>query len=217
MTARPPLARIAVGVLALAAAALALGWAGSGPLAAPPLAHPNRWGRWLEGRGPVVAAFSLLRVAAIAVLGYLVVVTLVGAALRMAGAASLVGLADRVTIAPVRRMLAGSLGLGLAAAGILAPAAPRAGVPVAMAQAATPATADTPPSTVTMRQLGPAEPPAPESAPAPVAGPAPEISAPPATWTVEPGECFWSIAERGWPTAGAGLPVTARSSPTGGG
>ena len=176
-------------VLALGVAAAALQWAGQGPLAAPPLTDPGRWAAWLDGRDPIVAAFSLLRLVALAGLWYVAIVTVAGAVLRLVGAASLVRLTDRVTIAPVRRMLAGSVSLGLAASGVLAVAAPALRTPVAAA-AQQPST-DTPPSTVTMHRLDPTE-----TVPGPPAT-APQVT--PATttdrWTVKRGECFWSIAE----------------------
>ena len=181
---------------ALAAAAVALQWAGHGALAAPPLTAPEHWATWLESRDPVLAAFSLLRLFALGCLWYLVGVTLLGALVRLAGAGALVRLTDRVTVAPVRRMLAGGVSLGLAASGVVAVAAPALRAPLAAAQTSTTSTSTTtvPPATVTMHRLGPAEPP---RAVAPV--PVPEVAQPaqPATlrWTVKPGECFWSIAE----------------------
>ena len=185
---RRPFGGAATWVLALGVAAAALQWAGQGPLAGPPLTHPGRWGAWLAGRDPIVAAFSLLRVLALAGLWYVAIVTVVGAVLRLVGAASLVRLTDRVTVAPVRRMLAGSVSLGLAASGVLAVAAPALRTPVA---AAAQQTATETPTTVTMHRLGPTE-----TVPAPPATP-PQVA--PATttdrWTVKPGECFWSIAE----------------------
>lgn len=166
----------------LGVAAWALQWAGHGPLAPPPLGNPGRWRVWLEGRDPVVAAFSVLRLAALGGLSYLVVVTAIGAALRMAGAASLVRITDRFTVAPVRRMLAGTMSLGLAASGVV-------GVAATTAAAQTQSTTTTaPPSSVTMHLLGPTE--------AVSALPVPEVAPPPTErWTVKPGECFWSIAE----------------------
>lgn len=174
-------------------AAVALHWAGAGPLATPPLSEPGRWAGWLEGRDPLMAAFSLLRLAALGGLWYLVAVTLLGAGLRAAGAASLVRVADRITIGPVRRLLAGSISLGLAASGVAVVAAPAMRLPVATAQTTTSTTTATPPATVTMHRLGPAEalavPPAPQVT---------QVSTPaqaPDRWTVKPGECFWSIAD----------------------
>jgi nucleoid-associated protein YgaU len=180
-------------VAGLGAAAAALHWAGAGPLAGPPLTEPARWAAWLDGRDPLVAAFGVLRLVALGGLWYLAAVTLVGAALRAAGAVRLVRIADRLTVGPVRRMLAGSVSLGLAASGVMAVAAPAVRLPAAVAQTSTTSTTALPPATVTMHRLGPAEPRA-----APPVPQVTEISTPaPAAdrWTVKPGECFWTIAE----------------------
>lgn len=181
-----------VWILALGGVAVALHWAGGGQLVAPPLTEPGRWGAWLDGRPPVVAAFGLLRLVALATLWYTAVATVVGAVLRLVGAAALVRVADRFTIGPVRRLLAGSLSLGLASSGLLAVAAPALRSPVAAAQTAatttTSTTAGPGAGVVTMHRLGPAETPA-----TPAAAPVTRIEA--GRWTVKPGECFWSIAE----------------------
>jgi hypothetical protein len=178
----------------LGAAALALEWAGRGPLAGPPLSDPGRWAAWLEGRDPLIAAFSLVRLVALGSLWYFVAVTLLGAGLRAAGAGSLVRVTDRITIGPVRRMLAGSVSLGLAASGVVAVAAPIVRLPAAVAQTSTTTTtAAVPPATVTMHRLGPAEPvtvaPVPQVVQLATPAPAPD------RWTVRAGECFWTIAE----------------------
>jgi len=179
-------------------------------LAAPSLTEPGRWAAWLEARDPIVAAFSILRLVAHGGLWYLAVATLVGLLLRMVGAASLVRVADRLTIGPVRRMLAGTMSLGLAASGVLAVAAPALRAPVAAAtqsvepsatSTSTTATSTTAtstsavsPATVTMHQLAPAE-----IGQPPAVAPAPEVAtattSPADHWTVRPGECFWSIAD----------------------
>ncbi len=185
----------ALGWLAgLAVAAFVLAWAGRGSLAAPPLAEPDRWAAWLESRGPIAAGFACLRLVAQAGLWYVVVATLVGTVLRLVGAASLVRAADRLTVGPVRRMLAGTMTMGLAASGVLAVAAPALRTPAAAAQALQPTTTTStiPPATVTMHRISPAE-----ALPPRAVAPAPEI-VPASTqrWTVGPGECFWSIAEQ---------------------
>lgn len=192
-------------VAALGAAATVLRWTGRGALAAPSLTAPGRWADWLEARDPIVAAFGILRLVALGGLWYLAIVTLVGALLRMVGAASLVRVTDRLTIGPVRRMLAGTMSLGLAASGVLAVAAPAFRAPVSAAtQAFDPSTTSTStvptsttavaPATVTMHRLGPLE-----SAQPPAVASAPEIAkataSPADQWTVKPGECFWSIAD----------------------
>ena len=200
----------------LAAATLALQWSGRGALAPPPVGHPGQWNAWLDGRDPVTAAFAILRLVALACLWYLLVATAAGVVLRLLGAARMVAAADRLTVGPVRRLLAG-VSLGLAATTVGAVIGPAAVVPAALASqttsTSTTATSTTvgpagTPSTITMHRLGPTD-----SAPAP--SPAvPEVSpvsAPPTTaattpapqpaaavagtWTVRPGQCFWSIAE----------------------
>jgi hypothetical protein len=186
------LAATTVWVGGLGAAAVALQWAGAGALAGPPLTEPGGWASWLEGRDPLVAAFALLRLAALGGLWYLAAVTLLGAGLRAAGAVRLVRITDRLTIGPVRRMLAGSVSLGLAASGVVAVAAPAMRLSVAVAQTSTTSTT-TPPATITMHRLGPSEP-----LTVPLAPHVTQISTPapaPDRWAVKPGECFWTIAE----------------------
>ena len=176
-------------VVGLGLVAAALQWAGRGPLAPPPLGDPGRWGAWLEERTPIVAAFSLVRLLAVGTLWYLVAATFVGAVLRVAGAASLVRVADRFTIGPIRRMLAGSVGLGLAASGLVAVAAPAVRIPAAVAQTTTTTTTTpTEPATVTMHRLSPVDAPVTQ-----VVAPVPKLET--NRWTVKPGECFWSIAD----------------------
>lgn len=186
------LAAASVWVGGLGAVAAALHWAGAGPLAGPPLTDPARWTTWLEGRDPLMAAFGLLRLAALGGLWYLAAVSLLGAGLRAAGAVRLVRVADRLTIGPVRRMLAGSVSLGLAASGVVAVAAPAMRLPVAVAQTSTTSTT-VPPATITMHRLGPADPltVAPVPQVTQISTPAPAHD----RWTVKPGECFWTIAE----------------------
>ena len=184
-------------VVGLGVAAAVLQWAGRGVLATPALTDPHRWGDWLQSRDPIVAAFSVLRLFALGGLWYVVIATVVGALLRMVGAASLVHVTDRLTIGPVRRMLAGTMSLGLAASGVVGVAAPALRSPVAAAtQTSTssttaPPTTATSPATVTMHRLGPVE-----VAETPAVAPQPDVDrTAPAQWTVKPGECFWSIAD----------------------
>ena len=197
--------RAIVWVVSLGAAAALLQWTGRGVLAAPSLTEPDRWADWLEARDPIVAAFGVLRLVALGGLWYLAIVTVVGALLRMVGAASLVRITDRLTIGPVRRMLAGTMSLGLAASGVLAVVAPALRAPVSAAsqafESSTTSTSTVPtsttavaPATVTMHRLGPLQ-----TAPPPAVTSAPDTAkataAPADQWTVKPGECFWSIAD----------------------
>ncbi|HEX3620861.1 MAG TPA: hypothetical protein VHT97_00940 [Acidimicrobiales bacterium] len=131
-----------VGAATLMVAALALQRSGRGLLAAPPLNRPERWADWLQGRDPIAAAFSLVRVAGLAALWYLAAITVVGLVLRLLGAARLVAATDRLTVAPVRRLLAG-VSLGLAATTVVAVAAPATLLPAAMAAQAAPTSTST--------------------------------------------------------------------------
>jgi hypothetical protein len=187
----------------LAGAALALQQSGRGALAPPPLAHPGQWAGWLLRREPVAAAFSLLRLVGLGALWYLVAVTVVGVVLRLVGAARLVTAADRLTVAPVRRLLAG-ISLGLAATTVATVAGPATLLPVAVASQPAPTTTTTttlarpgsdPPATVTMHLLSPAELAPAAAAPAPSAQTVPPAASAAGHWTVRPGECFWTIAE----------------------
>jgi hypothetical protein len=181
-------------LLGMVGAGSALLWSGRGALAPPPLRDPARWSAWLDGRDPAAAAFSLLRLVALGALWYLVAVTVLGLVLRLAGAARLAALTDRVTVAPVRRLLAGvSLSLAATIAG------PAALLPLAGASQPVSTTSTAPPATVTMHLVAPGEAPAP-AVPLPSVTEAPPGVVTPAAlaadrWTVKPGECFWTIAE----------------------
>jgi nucleoid-associated protein YgaU len=189
--------RLAAWVAGIALALVALSLTGHGALSPPPLGAPHRWPAWFEQRDPASAAIALVRMAAVGGCWYLAAVTVVGVALRLLRADVLVAIADRVTVAPIRRLLAGSLTLtlaGIGPTGMLAAAAQPA--PPATSTSVTTSAQTAPPATVTMRRLPPAgtEPDAP--------APPPGTPSPGRTWTVAPGECFWTIAadvlERAW-------------------
>jgi hypothetical protein len=201
MTAPRRLAGTACWVAALAGAAVALEASGGGALAPPPLTAPGGWGAWLDGREPVAAALAIVRLAGLGLLWYLAVATLVGVVLRLARAGRLVAVADRLTVPPLRRLLAGSLTAGLLASGpgALALAAPALrGQPAAASQPGPTTTTtrmtDGPPATITMHALAPAG--EAQAAPpvVPTTGPPPVVAAPD-RWTVQPGQCLWTIAE----------------------
>ena len=204
---------LALWVVVVGAVLAALHVAGRGALTPPPLRSPSAWGTWLAGREPVVAAFALLRLLALAGAWYLAAVTVAGAAVRLASRQRLVAAVDRVTLPPLRRLLAATLSVGL---GTLTPAMAAAHPPsIAAAAAATTSvpgpttttnpTGGGPPATLTMRQL---QPPADDS---PSAVPAADRPPPDGgrTWTVQPGQCFWSIAEAVLVEA-RGRPVAAK-------
>ena len=123
---------------------------------------------------------------------YLAGATVVGGALRLARADVLVAIADRVTIAPVRHLLAGALtltlvGIGPAGAQTLRPTTTTStSIPVTTTSTTTTTTAGVP-ATVLMQRLPPvgAE---------PAVTPGPEARSPD-HYTVQPGDCFWTIAD----------------------
>ena len=170
----------------------ALATSGHGALSPPPLGDPGRWPVWFEQREPAEAAFAILRLAAVGGCWYLAATTAVGALLRLFRADGLVAVVDRVTVAPVRHLLAGSLTLtlaGLGPMGVLTAAAQPA--PTTTSTSANSAsTATTAPATITMRRLPQAGPePSPPALPTP-----PEIRVAD-SYTVVPGDCFWTIAD----------------------
>ena len=124
---------------------------------------------------------------------------MVGVASRALRADGLVAIADRLTVPAVRRLLAATAGLTLAAGISPALAYPsRSPAPAAVAVDTTTTVADGPAPTLTMRLLGPTAAPVPDALPPP----ATPSSRSDDSWTVRPGECFWSIAadvlERAW-------------------
>jgi hypothetical protein len=190
------LLRLAGWFALVVAVTVALGRSGTGSLAPPPLAHPGEWSAWVAGRDPVTAAVALVRVAALLGAWYLLVASVVAVGVRAARADRLARLTDRVTVPVVRRLVAATAGLTLASGITPALALAHPSAPAAMvASAPTSTTTSTPPldppPTLTMRLLAPVPEPVPAAtAPVPAIGP---DDAP--TWTVRPGQCFWSIAE----------------------
>ncbi|HEX2272921.1 MAG TPA: hypothetical protein VHG90_03495 [Acidimicrobiales bacterium] len=168
--------------IAVAVALGGLHLAGRGPLAPPPLTSPPGWGQWLQQRDPVVAAFAVLRLAALGLGWYTAAVTLAGAAARLASRRHLVAALDRLTLPPLRRLLAATVSASLTA-GVTSPALAAPDHHPAPVVADTPAPGTTAP-TITMRHL----PPATETPPLPA-------RRADRTWTVQPGQSFWSIAE----------------------
>jgi nucleoid-associated protein YgaU len=179
-----------VGIAGVTFAVVALAASGGGALSPPPLGSPGDWQAWFDQRDPATAAFAILRLAAVGGCWYLAVTTVVGALLRLVRAEVLVALADRVTVPAVRRLLAGSLTLSLAGIGptaTLAAAQPAPSSTSVPSSTSTSVPGATTPDTITMRRL-----------PAPGADLGPPVDTvvqPRDRWTVQPGDCFWSIAD----------------------
>lgn len=177
----------------LIATSVALHCAGRGPLALPPA---DRLGDWLRQTDPVVVSFALVRALALALAAYAAAVTAAGTVARSLGAVRLAAVVDRLTLPVLRRLFAVSLSMGVAAT-TTAVATP---LPAMAAEGTGDPAAAGPPPTLKMHRLpdGSSTPihPAPQEAPPAASeheeshgGPAP------AHWRVEPGQCFWSIAE----------------------
>ena len=187
-------AALAIWAVAVGAALGVLHLAGRGPLAAPPLRSPSVWGSWVTERDPVVAAFALVRLFALGGAWYVAAVSVIGGAARLASRPRVAAAVDRLTVPPLRRALPALLSVGLGA-GALSPgvAAADQRQPPATVDARAPSSPEgAPPPTVVMRRLPPPAHSSPTTTPATPEPPRPAASR---TWTVQPGECFWSIAE----------------------
>lgn len=172
---------------------------GDGPLAAPPLTTPSAWGDWAAARDPVVATVAILRLAVLAMAWYLVGVTTIGAVARVAQLASLVRVADALSVPLVRRVLQTSLGVGLATAVVASAAsgvvAPRPDLPSMQPVAGGAGTELVPPA---MQPLDTPEDdagaPTPRAVEAPVVADAEAAPDDVATHEVRTGDHLWSIA-----------------------
>lgn len=207
-------ARVLVGWLVPLGLAIAALQATAPVLPAPALAHPSTWPAWADGREPLTVAFGVVRVLALGAAWYGLGALVVGVAVRLVPAGGLAAAADRLTVPPLRRVVAATVGVSLST-GFLGPAAARATVAPTVVDgpgsATTPATTTTATTTatttttstavagdaatVTMHLLAPADGRPPTASPAPSPAPAAPAGTGARTWTVQPGQCFWSIAD----------------------
>ena len=137
-----------------------------GALAPPSLTQPGRLGDWLDGRQPAEAAFAVLRLVALGLAWYLLVVTVAGVAARASRLRSLVRVLDAVTVPAVRRMVAAGVGVSFAAAVLTGPGG------TALAEERRGASS-TQTAAETIRRL--------PDTPMPVSDPTASVSAPPST------------------------------------
>jgi LysM domain len=203
--------RLLAWTTALAVGLRALHALGAGTLGVP-LTSAEDLSAWLDRTPPEVMAVAFVRLAALAAGWYLAVCTLALVLARPFGRTRVASVAALTTPAVVRRLVSGGGGLGLAA-GALVGALPTAELAL-MALAPTPAAAsvvdakqDPGPPTATMTRSAhdaptavmtrlPVTDPPPASRPPPAPPtPEPARAATPASWTVEAGDSFWSIAE----------------------
>lgn len=110
----------------LVAAIGLLRWLGGAGLAVPPVDDPSAWGNWLAEADPVTATVAILRVVAVGIAWYLTGVTSISVVARLLEAASLVRLADALSVGPIRVLVQQAVGVGLAAS-VLAVAVPTSG------------------------------------------------------------------------------------------
>lgn len=195
---------------------------GEGPMSSPPIGDVDAVRGWYDRRAPHEALIAVARLAVLATGWYLLAITVVGMLARLARAARLVRLADRLTVAPVRRILHAGIGIGLAVTTAAAPMGQAAASePVAQADAASDETgillppalavpvrgaeATTKPESLLSRVALPVANMPGDDQPRQMAMPAiPAASEPsttrsaqiPATHVVEAGEHLWSVAER---------------------
>ena len=149
---------------------------------------------WLDQRDAPTALAGVLRVAVHGVAIYLLVSTVAACAFQLlpSNAAHRLPLLDRLTAAPVRRVVHAAFGVSLAF-GALTSIAATTSEEDAGPSVSIPLPAPVPPSTTTTTTSTRTSLATPVVMPEPDTEPTPS---PPATWTVRPGDSFWNIAER---------------------
>lgn len=159
--------------------------------------------RWARTVGAATAAFTGLRAVAMVLLGWWVLTWLVGVVARRTQRPRVVAAIDRVSPRFVRHLAEAAAGLGIVVAGLSpavgAGATQPAGAVVAMVDLGPVMTDLGAVDAPTLPTVAPAPPSTAPATRAPVdaatrpAPPAP--SAPSGTWTVEPGDTLWHVAE----------------------
>ncbi|MGH9065984.1 MAG: LysM peptidoglycan-binding domain-containing protein [Acidimicrobiales bacterium] len=143
-----PTARLAAWTALLVLTGLALAGLGRihhGLLGAPPLAHPAGLLAWAQARGAPTVGFALVRLAALIVVGYLLLITVAGTALRVAGWTRSARGLDLVTLPGVRHLLGGVAALSLSTASVtVSLTGPAWAAPVGTGRAAEPAASSAP-------------------------------------------------------------------------
>ncbi|MEA3217179.1 MAG: resuscitation-promoting factor RpfA [Acidimicrobiia bacterium] len=118
-----PLIRYATPVAWLSSLAALAWWLvrmGEGRLSGPPLGQPTEWASWATSTGPVDASFALLRLACLIVVVYLAGAMLIEVAAQATGARPLRRASDALSIALVRRIVSGSIGMSVTAGALAA-------------------------------------------------------------------------------------------------
>ncbi|MBI2708687.1 MAG: hypothetical protein HYX34_03210 [Actinobacteria bacterium] len=193
-------------IVALLAVLWALTQLGTGALSTPPLLDRPRLSRWLGDRDAMTVAFAFLRLVAVVLTWYLIATTVLGVLARATRVPALVRLADLATVPAVRRLLGGIAGVGLTASAATlvvtsASGSTRATPSPAVAERAADLAA---PGAVVLERLPdggsvvlerlPDDGTATMRVVGEIAG-SMAHGAPRATWTAEPGDHLWHIAE----------------------
>lgn len=207
-----------VGALAVVlAGAVALGSIPA--LAAPPLSHPGSLGDWAAARGPVEAAFAVMRVVVVALACYLLFVTVLAVVLRLGRAGRLVTAFDVLTLPWVRRIVQGALGVGLVGATLAAVGSVAAGPAAGQSRTLTAADArlaadadDRPREGDDLLVRLPDVEPAPPTMQR-VDEPAAAVAALTAEVTLAAGDHLWSVAEKALADAWGRAPSDAELAP----
>ncbi len=182
----------ATGWLTLLTLTGSVAWFTGEPLRVPGAGLAN-WLAWMEARGPDGAALDVGRVAVLAVVAYLVVVTLAGGAARALGQVSVTAWLDRWTLPMVRRVLAGGTAAAMVATLAATPVASAGSLPSSTGARLTvvsPSPPTTPSAAPVMRAgtvVAPTDP-----------GPQPSVTseapATPVERVLVPGDHLWSVA-----------------------
>lgn len=113
----PRTVRAVGGFVLLAFALVAVRVLGDGSLAGPPTSSTDAFGAWVDDRGPVTVAMSLLRLATEGVLWYLLVVAIIVVVARATRSVVALRFADVVSAPLPDRLVRVALGISLATAG----------------------------------------------------------------------------------------------------
>lgn len=114
-----PRTQLTVGLLAIAAAIVALHHLGGGMLALPSSRSTSAVGDWAQQRDPVTVGFAVLRLVALVVAYHLAATTAIGLAGRIMSLPGWVRAAEAWTFPPLRTTWGRMAGLGLSATAVL--------------------------------------------------------------------------------------------------
>jgi hypothetical protein len=190
---------------------------GAGSLSTPPLLDRSALQRWLDQRDAVTVAFALVRLVALVLGWYLLVVTSLGLAARATRIPGLVRLVDLATVPAVRRALGAIAGVGLSAstatlmAGSVLPERAPAATEVTLSDGGVVLQRLPDQGGVVLRRLPDQEGSATmrvEDRPGEVAG-----STPPTERVAAPGDHLWHVAESALATSWGRAPSDAEVAP----